>query len=190
MGRNPALLALPPRGGQQKRVPRFWSSVQALDKEGATQLLEVTRDIIGRSMVLMDYVDRQRREARTMGVETIAIELSAIMEGGRLDNVIDALEDATETGRRPEITLDGFSKLRRAEHLVGEADLTIAEYTESSVMGGSHMHGSEWSRHCHACGSSSGAALSDIPVTLLVLGVIGAGAILTIITLAIIKNSK
>lgn len=167
----------------ERRTPRYFSEVQALDAEGAGRMLEVTRDLVGRSKSLVDYVDRNRREARMSGIETIAIELSAILEGGRLLSMEDALEDAIRTGKRPEITIDGFSKLRRTEYLVGEIDHAIESYVKTPV--GERGLGLRVPMQVGA-----GATLSDIPTSLLILGVIGAGAILTVVILAIMKVSE
>lgn len=173
----------PPQRAVVRKTPRYFSEVQTLDIEGAARMLGVTKDIIARATSLVDYMDRNRHEARLSGIETIAIELSAILEGGRLQNVEDALEDAVRTGERPAITIEGFSKLRRAEYLVGEVDHEIARYAETPVR--QDQMGWAPSYANRQVGTSS---LSEIPTSLLILGVIGAGAILAVIILALTKK--
>ena len=186
-GRARDLSAAPPERRAVSKVPRYWSVVQSLDAQGAQGLLGVARSIVSRSHALVDYVDRERKEARKAGVETIAIELSAILEGGRMGDVEDALEEALSAGRTPEVTLEGFAKLRRAEHFLGEADRTISEWAESPVLAGGAGSGPA----CQACGSGMGRpllGLAGIPAPLLILGVIGAGAILAVVILALVKK--
>jgi hypothetical protein len=157
--------------------------------------MDVTKEIIAKSKGLIEYVDHNRDEARMSGVETIGIELSSILEGGRLLDVQDALEDAAETGRRPEVTLDAFSKLRRAELLVSEADLVLARFLESPktqvAMAGSGLaqhHHQACLHGCPSCGKSMLGAISDIPPSILILGIIGAGAIIALVVLALTRK--
>jgi hypothetical protein len=197
-----AVLRFPvsPRLGQQRaapspkvaKVPRFWSEMQALDPEGAARLLDTTKDILLKSKALVEYVDHNRQEARSSGVETIAIELSAILEGSRLNAVQEALEDAVETGSRPMITLSGFAKLRRAELLVAEADQAVTLFAETPSTSRLQMGYPSHPSHapCGLCGTSSGIgqALENIPISLIVLGVIGAGAIFAVVIMALTKK--
>lgn len=172
----------PSRGQISRRTPRYFTEVQVLDLEGSRHLLGVTKDLINRSQSLVEYVDRNREEARLSGVETIAIELSAILEGGRLSSVRDALEDAVQTNEHPAISIEGFSKLRRAEFLVSEVDQAIARHAERPT---NPQLG--WAPMPYQPGLGQ-VSLSQIPTSLLILGVIGAGAILTVIILALTRK--
>ena len=167
-----------------RKTPRYFSEVQTLDAEGSRRLLGVVRDIVSRATTLIDYMDRNRHEARLSGVETIAVELSGILEGGRLGSIEDALDEASRTGERPAISIEGFSKLRRAEFLIGEVDHEIAHYAERPV-----RQDLGWAPG-YAYPPRMGVSLQDIPVPLLILGVVGAGAILTVVILALMKASK
>jgi hypothetical protein len=75
----------------------------------------------------------------------------------------------------------------RAEHLIGEADRAVSEWAESPALG-------ESARSCPACGSPAALAarpllgMAEIPAPLLVLSVVGAGAILAVVILALLKN--
>lgn len=173
-----------PQRAIERRTPRYFSEVQTLDVEGAKRMLGVTKDIIGRATSLVDYMDRNRSEARLSGIETIAIEISAILEGGKLQSVEDALEDAIESEGRPAITIDGFSKLRRAEYLVGEVDHEISRYAETPVRQDQMGWAPGYSR------DRLGVNLSEVPTSLMILGVIGAGAILAVIILALTNANR
>ncbi len=163
------------------QVPRFWSDVQTLGPEESRALLDTTEEIIRKSQVLVDYVDHHRADARRAGVETIAIQLSGILDDGRLDSVRNAILEGLRTGERINISVDGFSKLRRAEHLVAEADRSIAESIDTPISMGS-SHGC-----CgHGYGPSMGSIAFSGPIVLL--AVVGAGALLTIAILAIMKK--
>lgn len=164
-----------------ERIPKFWSEVQALGPQEAVNLLGTTKNIIQKSRTLVDYVDRNRREARLAGVETIGIQLSLILDSGRLDGVKRALEEAIEMGTVSNISLEGFARLRRAEHLVAEADRSIAEYVETPAS----AMGSSCQGH-HDCHHHMGASGLSMPMT--ILAVVGAGAILTVVILALIKK--
>lgn len=166
----------------ERRTPRYFSEVQTLDVEGARRMLGVTKDLILRATSLVDHVDRNRHEARLSGVETIAIELSAILEGGRLQSVEDALEEAVRTESHPAMTIEGFSKLRRAEFLIGEVDHSIERYVQTPV----HEMGRGFLPQYAP--ARMGTSLSEIPTSLLILGVIGAGAILAVIILALTRK--
>jgi|SRR3990170_5674593 len=182
-GRRPAPSPAVPK------VPRLYSDMQALDTEGARLLLDVTKDIIQKADSYIAYVDHNRMEARSAGVETIAIELSSILEGGRLVAVQDALEDAAKTGNRLMISLDGFAKLRRAEMLISEADQAVARFVETPstppVWLGYPNPAPTQSLSGTVAQTSS---LEGIPISLLLLGVIGAGAVFAVVIMALTKK--
>lgn len=98
--------------------------VPSLDnvKEGASRdLLGVCRSVIEGSTELIRFVDQNREAARNAGVETIAIELSGIIEGGTISRVRDTLEESIVKNWPAQVTNDGMAKLRRAEALLADA---------------------------------------------------------------------
>lgn len=168
-----------PPGVRLSGVPRYFSEVQELGPAGMADLLGLTTGVIQKAGRLIEYMDENRDEARMSGVETIAIELSAILEGGKLQRVEKALAEATRTGETPLISIDGFSKLRRAEFLALEADKAIDRHvkTPASVSMGQV-----------AAPAAAPSARIGESLPLILFGVIGAGAILTVIILAMIKK--
>lgn len=173
---------------KQTQLPAFAVDVQALDAEGAARLLAVARDVMARARVLVEYLDGHRPEARKNGVETVVIELSAIMEGGRLQDIEAALEEASRGSGKPEVTLEGFGKLRRAERLVMEAEENMARFRGSlSMIAGSSMG-------CSSCGlgggRSLGSIIGEIPTSILILSIIGAGALAAGVFILMTRGAK
>src|SRR3990170_6296960 len=60
---------------------------QDLAFESAARLLGLVRNLQDSGNILVEYVDANRDEARKAGIESIAIELTAIFEGGRLQKI-------------------------------------------------------------------------------------------------------
>lgn len=171
---------------QSTRLPAFAVDVQALDAEGAARLLGVSRDVMARARVLVEYLDGHRSEARKNGVETVVIELSAIMEGGRLQDIEAALEEASRGSGKPEVTLEGFGKLRRAERLVMEAEENMARFRGPLAMISGPSMG------CSSCGTgrSLGSIIGEIPTSILILSIIGAGAIAAGVFILMTREKK
>lgn len=169
-----AVLRFPTAPGAS-RLPASVVEVHSLDPQGAARLLGIVRQVMGRAQVLIEDLDGNRRQARMAGVETVIVELSAILEGGRLQDIESALEEASRGSGRPEISMDGFSKLRRAERLVQEADENMAHFRGGMVPYG-HAHG----MGCSNCGGglSLGNINVSVPLPTLLIGIVGMGALL------------
>lgn len=176
----------------QTRLPAFTVDVQGLDAEGAARLLTVVRDVMARARVLVEYLDGHRQEARKNGVETIVIELSAIMEGGALHDIESALEEAASKGKgKPEITVEGFGKVRRAERLMLEAEENMARFRGPlALIQGSSSPG----MGCSSCGGRSLGSLASlfegIPASILILSIIGAGALAAGVFILMTRGEK
>lgn len=93
----------------------------SLDHGKTKKLLGVCTSVLDGASELVSFVDKNRAEARKLGIETIAIELSGIVEGGRLQDIRDSLDEAVKTSGPAEISTDGLAKLRRAESLLADA---------------------------------------------------------------------
>jgi hypothetical protein len=146
---------------------------QSMTLESSRRLLGVTKDIEEAGRLLIEYTDMNRADARLSGIETIAIEIGSILEGGKLRQVRDALEEALEKSETPSISTEAFSKMCRAERLVADAELNLARFTGARPFGLSGMY----ARENH---SVSGISWAEIPASILLLSIIGAGAILTL----------
>ena len=157
----------------QTRLPAFTVDAQGLVAEGAARLLAVVRDVMNRARVLVEYLDGHRQEARKSGVETIVIELSAKGSG------------------KPEITLEGFGKLRRAERLMLEAEESMARFRGPMAL----IQGpSSVGMGCSSCGGRSlgslGSLLDGIPTSILILSIIGAGALAAGVFILMTRGEK
>lgn len=170
-----------PPGVRLSGVPRYFSEVQELGPAAMADLLGLTTGILQKANRLIEYMDENRDEARMSGVETIAIELSAILEGGKLQRVSKALEESVKTGETPLISIDGFSKLRRAEFLAVEADKAIDRHVKAGPLAPVSMGQA-------ALPAAPSSAWRPESLPLILFGVIGAGAILTVIILAMTRK--
>jgi len=99
---------------------------QDLAFESAARLLGLVRNLQDSGNILVEYVDANRDEARKAGIESIAIELTAIFEGGRLQKIRESLDEAVLKQKKPSVSLDGLSKIRRVERLVQDAQASLA----------------------------------------------------------------
>lgn len=108
---------------------RALPSLQKFDIEATKGLLVICQAVIDQAKELLSFVDGNRILAKQAGIETIAIELSGILEGGGLDRILASLENSALKDRAAEITLEGLARLRRAETLLAEANNNIAKFT-------------------------------------------------------------
>jgi hypothetical protein len=185
-----AVLRFPAAGGSRRapEIPPFAVDVQDLDAEGAARMLSVVREVMNRARQLVEYLDSHRGVARDAGVETVVIELSAVMEGGKLQDVEDALEEASRGKGKPQITIDGFKKLRRAERLVLEAEENLAHFAPEPrglILAGRPGMG------CSSCGALGQQSwFAQIPPSVLILSLIGAGALIAGMVLILSRDRR
>lgn len=95
---------------------------EVLDVTRAEELLRLVRGQLTKIGDLVVFMDDQRDEARRLGIESIAIELCALYEGGRLGAVRDELESAVTGRHRARITPEGMDYVHRVEKLLAKAD--------------------------------------------------------------------
>lgn len=122
----------PTPGGEEKK-PFFVAPATVLetfDPVRTSELLEVARNALAGAETLLDFVHENRDLARHSGIETIAIELVAIMQGDRFSRVIDALEESSRQGMPVQLTPEGLSTLRRMESLLAESSANVRKFTE------------------------------------------------------------
>jgi hypothetical protein len=118
--------------GENKPTPSLRPAVvfESFDQDQARALLDVAQQRLAGAQVLLQFIDLNRDLARHAGVETIGIELVALMEGDRLSRVVDALEESVECGDQVKISTDGLGVLKRIETLLAEASANIRRFTE------------------------------------------------------------
>lgn len=84
------------------------------------RLLSMAHVVYERAVEIIEWLDGDRERFEEAGVEGMAIELSSILEGNRLEGVLDELRNAARAKRPAEVSDDGLRTLRRAEKLVAE----------------------------------------------------------------------
>lgn len=106
--------------GVDPAAPLF-SSMDGADLGKATHLLGSCRAVLDGATELIDFVNTNRSMSKRIGIESIAVELSGILEGTRLGDVRNLLDSSIKKGRPVVISPDVTSKVRRAEILLADA---------------------------------------------------------------------
>jgi hypothetical protein len=120
---------------RQESVPEMAGIAQgfALQQGGNVEktnhLLGVCSKVIEGTTDLVDFVDKNRKMARTMGIETIAIELAGIVDGGRLGDIRNVLAQSVRVGQQVAVSPDIMHRLDRAQSLLRDASTEIGKET-------------------------------------------------------------
>ena len=135
---NSGLLKFPGNASSSARkspvAPAELPHVERFDLGSTMELYKVAKSVYDRSIELVDFVDADRNLARQAGVETIAIEVSSMLEGGRFGAVLDTLRDSASKNQPVDITQMGIDKVRRMEKLLAEASSSIANFLGSGYV--------------------------------------------------------
>lgn len=141
--------------------------IEKLDLQNARTLHETVKHVLEGAQVMIEYVDSNRQSARKMGVESIAVELSSMVDSGKLGSVKDALHEALAGSKPAYITREGFSYLQRAEKLLSEGIKAFAAngramFSGSPSMGGGCLNRRRplWPTHIPPSSSSGSSASS------------------------------
>lgn len=97
-------------------------ALEGIPDQSLLDLLHVARNVTKGAQEVVSFVDQNRDRARDLGIETIAIELTILLETGRLERVLEELERAAAEGRPAQLSDDGMRRLRKAEKLISEAN--------------------------------------------------------------------
>lgn len=103
--------------------------VVSLGNVESSELLKISRDVLRRGRSLVDFLDSHRDVARQAGVETLAVEISGVLEGGRLQAVVDTLEESSRREATAQVSMEGFDAMRRVETLLAEAVRNIDRFS-------------------------------------------------------------
>lgn len=103
-------------------------ALRELDFVHSKRLLGVARHAMNAGYALIEFVDFNREVARQTGIETIAIELSGLVDSGKLESVADTLHDSTMRGNGARLSEEGLGNLRRAERLLADAAANLRKY--------------------------------------------------------------
>ena len=97
------------------------------DIEKTKHLLGVCGKVLDGTNELIEFVDKNRKMARQIGIETIAIELSGLVDGARLGDVRNVLAQGVKSAQAIALSPDIVTRLGRAEMLLSEASSEIAK---------------------------------------------------------------
>lgn len=103
--------------------------MDAIDYLNTKKLLGLSKYVMQGGRALIDFVDYNRTSARQAGVETIAVELSGIIDSGKIQSVYDSLHEAAFSGRDSKLSREGLTYLRRSERLLAEATSNLVRFS-------------------------------------------------------------
>jgi len=103
--------------------------LEKFDLGRSQDLLVVVQRITSGCQALLEFIHANRDLSRKAGIETIAIELAASLEGEPFERIMDALEEAAGSGEELHLTTEGLARLRRMETLLAEASNNINRFT-------------------------------------------------------------
>lgn len=103
--------------------------LDAIDYLNTKKLLSLSKYVMQGGRALVEFVDYNRTAARQAGVETIAVELSGIIDSGKIQSVYDSLHEAAFNGRDSKLSREGLTYLRRSERLLAEATSNLVRFS-------------------------------------------------------------
>jgi len=106
------------------------SPLTTFDAARTVELLGAARNSVSTAELLLNFVHNNRNVARQAGVETIVIEIFAVMQGESFSGVIDAIEEAGRTGQSLNLSQGGLATLRRLETLTAEAMANMRRFSD------------------------------------------------------------
>jgi hypothetical protein len=127
MGNRPS--PTPPPAPSLRSAPSF----ETFDVAASKRLLELVQEELDKSEQLFELVDNRRADAKVAGIESIAIEICALIEGGRLQAVADTLSESIGENVDAHVTTTGMDRVRRVEKLLSEANMGLTRIKTSGV---------------------------------------------------------
>jgi hypothetical protein len=131
-----ALLRFPVKLSGTPAEPGPSETFETLDPIRTKDLDALLSTIFSRIDRLTRLLDDDREQVRRLGIESLAVELIAIHEGGRLQAVRDELGDALRHRRSARITPEGMDYVRRSERLAAEAEKALAQLPATPKLAG------------------------------------------------------
>lgn len=116
-------------------VAQGFALQQGGNVEKTNSLLGVCSKVIEGTTDLVDFVDKNRKMARTMGIETIAIQLAGIVDGGRLGDIRNVLAQSVRLGQPVAVSPDVMHRLDRAQSLLKDASAEIGKEIGTKSLG-------------------------------------------------------
>lgn len=100
------------------------------DYDRTAELFGAARNSISTAELLLNFVHTNRNAARQAGVETVVIEMFAVMQGESFSGVVDAIEEAARSGHPLHLSQGGLATLRRIEGLTAEAMANMRKFAD------------------------------------------------------------
>ncbi len=122
---------------QPKTLPPLRQApvLETFTTESGIELHTSTKKTCDGAVALVDFVHKNRELARQVGVETLAIEITAIMSGEKFRQVLDALDESVFNAQPLYLTTEGMAVLRTVETLLAEASMNIRRHGEMPGLG-------------------------------------------------------
>jgi len=127
---NAAILRFPSASERDKALQGKPSTFATFDADRTAELLNAAKDSVSTADLLLTFIHSNRSVARQAGIESIVIEIFAIMQGESFSGVIDAIGEAGEKGEALSLSYGGLSTLRRIETLIAEALMNMRKFTD------------------------------------------------------------
>jgi len=111
------------------------AEMQHFKPDEVRRLLAIADEVSRQATSLVSFIDDDRSRARSLGVETVAIELGALVESDGFIRARDALAGSLRDGDDCSLTLSGLDRLRRGERLWNEAQSQLRRkgYPENAL---------------------------------------------------------
>lgn len=127
---NAAIRRFPLAGSERKASPVPATVFAKFDVDRTAELLNAARNSVSTAELLLTFVHGNRNIARQAGIESIVIEIFAVMQGESFSGVINAIEEAGQNGQPINISHGGLATLRRIEALIAEASMNMRKFTD------------------------------------------------------------
>lgn len=120
-----------PGGGDEEKKVQFRAApvFETFEVDESSNLLEVAQKALNGAETLLEFIHQNRDLAHHCGIETLGIEIVAIMSGDRFSGVVDTLEESVQRNRPATLSRDGLAILRRIETLLADASANIRKFT-------------------------------------------------------------
>lgn len=129
-----ALHIFPTAEGDERRRASPAPVFATFNPPRTVDLLASTRNSVSTAELLLNFVHKNRNVARQSGIETIVIEIFAIMQSSSFSGVMDTLEEAVQKGQSSNLSHTGLETIRRFESLIAEASANILKFTDGDFI--------------------------------------------------------
>jgi hypothetical protein len=125
-----------PAPEKDRRCPplRLLPEFETFGSDKTQELLAIAQQNAEDAKTLLQFIHSYRDLAHNSGVETIGIEIIAVIEGERFARALDELEDAVKHSRPSKLTHESLELFRRVELLLAESSANIRRFTESDFL--------------------------------------------------------